>query len=113
MPSGQSYVGVRRRVVETASAGGDQPLREPSYGVLGRRADVGPLQPGPAVDVDLVGTVDQHVGDARLPQQRIQRPGADHLAAQRLVDREHGRVADRTAGAAQRLGDPVRRQLAG
>ena len=47
------------------------------------------------------------------PQQRLERTGADDVAAQRLVDREHRGVADRAPGLAQRLRDPVRRQLAG
>ena len=40
-------------------------------------------------------------------------PAPTHVAAQGLVDREDGRVADRTPGLAQRLGDPVRGELAG
>ena len=55
--------------------------------------------PAPAVDADLVRAVDQHVGDARQPQQRLERAGAEHVAAQRLVDGEHGGVADRPPGA--------------
>ena len=44
------------------------------------------------------------------PQQRLERPGADHVAAQRLVDGEHGGVAHRSAVLPQRLGHPVRGQ---
>ena len=78
-----------------------------------RNRSVGALQPGAPVEVDLVGTVDQHVGHARQPQQRLERTGADDVAAQRLVDREHGGVADRAAGAPQGGGDPVRGERPG
>ena len=40
-------------------------------------------------------------------------PAPTHVAAQRLVDRQHRGVADRPPGGPQRLGDPVRREGAG
>ena len=76
-------------------------------------AHLGQLEPAAAVEVDPAAPLTRTSVTPGVPQQRLERPGADDVAAQRLVDREHGGVADRPAGVAQRLGDPVRRQLAG
>ena len=110
---GQPEVDERRRVVEPPPAQRGQPLGQPAYGVVVGEPHRRRLEAVAAVDEDLVRAVDQDVGDAGQPEQRLERPGAEHVAAQRLVDREHGRVADRAAGLAQRLGHPVRGQLAG
>ena len=57
----------------------------------GNRTSAG-SSPSPAVEVDLrpapLTSTSVTPGQA---QQRLERPGADHVAAQRLVDREHGR----------------------
>ena len=49
---GQPEVDVRRGVVEPASTGGGQPLREPAHRGLVGEPDVGALQPRAAVEVD-------------------------------------------------------------
>ena len=87
-----------------------QPLGEPAYGLVVGEPDGGRLEAVAAVDVDLVGSVDEHVGDAGLPEQRLERPGAEHVATQRLVDGEHRGVADRAtrlpaSASATRCGD--------
>ena len=109
---GQPQVDVRRRVVEPAPAKGREPLGQAPDRLLVGEADRGELEAGSAVEVDPLRAVDQYVGHVRRPQQRLERAGPDDVAAQRLVDRQHGGVADRTARLAQRLGDPVRGQLA-
>ena len=110
---GQPHVDVRRGVVEPAPAEAASRWASRRTASSSGNRTVGRLEAATAVEVDVVGAVDQHVGDAGRPQQRLERAGADDLAPQRLVDGEHGGVADRPAGLAQRLGDPVRRELAG
>ena len=73
----------------------------------GNRTSVA-LQPGAPVDVDLVGAVDQHVGDAGHPQQRLERTGTDHVPPQRVVDGEHRASPTGRPGRAQRLRHPLR-----
>ena len=109
----QAYVDVRGRVVEPASCLRRQALGQTAYGVVVGEPHGHRLEPGAAVDEDLCRAVDEHVGDAVLAQQRLERSGPDDVVAERLVDGQHGRVADRAAGLAQRLGDPVRGQLTG
>ena len=110
---GQPDVDERAGVVEPPPAERREPLGEPAYGGLVGEPDLGRPQPLTGVDVDAVGAVDHDVGHARQPQQRFERAGAEDVAAQLLVDRQHGRVADGPPGRAQRLGDPVRGELAG
>ena len=110
---GQPDVGVRRGVVEPPAAGRGEPLGEPTHGRVVAEAHGGQPQPVAVVDPDLVGAVDQHVGDAGLSQQRLERPGAEDVAAERVVHGQHRRVADRSPGRAHRLGHPMRRQVTG
>ncbi len=110
---GQPDVGVRRRVVQAPTAVSGQPLSQATDGILLGEAHLGPLEAPAAVEVDLVGAVDQDVGDTRGPQQGLEGTGTDHVAPQRLVDLEHRRVADRSTRGAQRLRDPVRREVSG
>ena len=108
--------GGRRTAPRRRAAG--RPAR-PAAGPAGARRrrsanrTAGRLEPLAAVDEDLVGAVDQDVGDAGQPEQRLERPGAEDVATQGLVDREHRGVADGAAGLAQRLGHAVRAELAG
>ena len=44
------------------------------------------------VDVDVVGAVDQHVGDAGPPEQRFERAGTQHVAAEGVMDGADRRV---------------------
>jgi hypothetical protein len=94
---GEPDVDMRDGVVEPAATGRSQPLGESAHGgVVGER-DVRALEPRAAVEVDLVGAVDQDIGDAGQPQQRLQRAGAEHVASQRLVDGQDRGIAHRTA----------------
>ena len=51
---GQPDVDARAGVVEPAPGQRGEPLREPADGVVVGEPDVGQLEPGAAVDVDLV-----------------------------------------------------------
>ena len=110
---GQPQVGERRGVVEAPTGHGGEPLGEPPHRLVVGETYGGRLEPVATVDVDLVGSVDQHVGDAGLPEQRLERAGAEHVATQRFVDGEHGGVTDRTARCPQRLGHPMWGEVAG
>ena len=110
---GEAHVHVRRGVVETPAAARGQPLRQAADRLVVGEADLGGLQARTPVDVDPVGAVDQDVGDARQPQQRLEEAGPEHVAAQRVVDREDRGVADRQPGLPERLGHPRRREVAG
>ena len=106
---GQPQVHARGGVVETAPAQRGQPLREPAHRLLVGQVDVRRLQAVAAVEEDTAGAVDQHVGHPGEGQERLQRPGAVHVAHQPRVHGEDGVVPDRP-GTAQRLRDCVRAQ---
>ena len=110
---GQPQVDVGRGVVEPTAAGGRQSLGEPAYGLVVGEADPGQLEARTTVDPDLPGAVDEHVGHPVEPQQRLERPGPDDVPVQRVVDGEHGRVADGSALLAQRLGHQLGGQRRG
>ena len=74
---------------------GGQPLRQSADRLVVGEPHLRALQPGTPVDVDVVGTVDEHVGDTRHPDQRVEEPSADDVAAQRLVNRQDRRVPHR------------------
>ena len=82
VPSASPDVGVRRGVVEAATGRRGEPLGQAADGGVVGEGDGGALEPLAAVEVDLIGTVDQDVGDAGQAQQRLQRAGADDVAAQ-------------------------------
>jgi hypothetical protein len=91
-------------------------LRQAAYGGVVGEPHGGPLQTVSPVDPDLTGAVDEHVGYALQPQQRLERPGTDHVAAQGVVHGEHGRVPHRAALLAECPGHQLRgqrRSLAG
>src|SRR5918995_378996 len=50
---------------------------------------------GTALDPDLVGAVDEHVGDVGQPEQVLQRSGPEHVTSEQVVHGQHRRVADR------------------
>jgi len=49
----------------------------------------GQLKTSAAINPDLCGPVHEHVGDAGLAQQRLERAGADQFVAQRLDGGQH------------------------
>ena len=78
---GEPEVAVGRGVVEPATTQGGEALGQAADGGLLREPDRCQLEPGTAVEVDPVRTVDQDVGDVRGPQQRLERSRTDHVAA--------------------------------
>ena len=113
LPSGRRRSANGGAVVEPATGHRRQPLGQPSHGLVVGEPHRGRLEAVAAVDEDLLRPVDEHVGHARQPEQRFERPGAQHVTSQRFVDGQDGGVADRATGGPQRLGDPVRGQVAG
>ena len=81
-PVGQRRVDVGRGVVQSPAGLGGQPDRQPPDLGVGVEAHRAAFQAGTAIHPDLVGGIDQHVGDAGLGQQRLQRPGTDQLCPQ-------------------------------
>ena len=74
VPSGSRTSAYGRGVVEPPPAGRRQPLRESPHGRVVAEPDRRQPQPVTVVDPDLVGAVDEHVGDAGQSQQRLERP---------------------------------------
>jgi hypothetical protein len=87
---GQPPVNEGHCVVETPTSGGCQPLSKPAHVAFARKSNVRQLEPGTAIDEDLVRTVDQDVAHPRLVQQRLQRASADTVASQRFHGVEYG-----------------------
>jgi hypothetical protein len=80
----QPGIDERHCIVQTPSDGGCQPLSKPAYVALAGKSKLRQLEPGTAIDEDLVRTVDEDVGHPRLTQQRLQWTGADTVPPQRL-----------------------------
>ena len=87
---GQPRVDERHRIVETPTNGGCQALGKPAHVAFARKSEIRQLEPGTAIDEDLVRTVDQDVGHPRLVQQRLQWTSADTVPPQRLHGVEYG-----------------------
>ncbi len=75
----------RTGVVESPTGLTRESLRQPTYGLLVGEPDRRLLQAAPAIEVDLIRTVDQHVGDTwhRKQAARAGRLPASHDAARR------------------------------
>ena len=92
---GEPDVGVGHRVVEAAAGRCREPGGQPPNLAVIAEVNVGALEPSTPIDPHLVGSVDQHVGDAGFVQQSFEWPGADQLTAQDLDGSEHlGRTPD-------------------
>ena len=109
---GEAEIDVGRCVVEPTASRGRQPLGQPAYRCLVGEGDRAQLEAAPAIEIDGVRPVDEHVGDPGGAQQRLERAGADHVAPQRVVDRQHGGVPDGAPSRPQRPGDAMGGQLA-
>jgi hypothetical protein len=62
----QPRVNEGHRVVETPTNGGCQTLSKPAHVAFALKSNVRQLEPGTAIDEDVVRTVDQNVGHPRL-----------------------------------------------
>ena len=102
-----------RGVVEPATGRGGEALREAAYGGVVGEPHPGELQAGTAVEPHLLRPVDEYVGHAGHPQQRLQGSGADDVPVQRVVHGQDGGVPDGPALLAQRPGDQLGGQWRG
>ena len=68
------------RLVETPAYRDCQPLSKPAHVAFARKSNVRQLEPGTAIDEDLIRTVDQDVGHTRLVKQCFQWASADTVA---------------------------------
>jgi hypothetical protein len=79
-PVGHPGVHERAGVVESPPHGRSQPYSQAPYVVVGVESDGRGAEPVAGVHVHVLRSVDEHVGDARQRQQRLQRAGADAVA---------------------------------
>jgi hypothetical protein len=89
-PVGESRVNERHRVVKTPTDGGRQTLSKLAHVAFAGKSEVRQLEPGTAIDEDLVGAVDQDVSHSGLMQQRLQWTSAHTVPPQRLHGVEYG-----------------------
>ena len=93
----------RAQLVDAPTHRGDDPVDDPPDVLVVLKDDVDPLDLAVALDVDVAGAVDHHLGDRIVEEQRLERPEAgglvDHFLdqAEPLVAR-HGEFGQ---------GDPV------
>jgi hypothetical protein len=89
----QPDIYVRRRVVESPSTPGRQPLSKPSDGRVVAEVHGRALKPSAEVHEDLARTVDDDVGDAIKLEQLLERSEPGCVAAQSLDDVQNRCVA--------------------
>ena len=75
----QPGVDHRARLVDAPADGADDPLDDLHQVLVVAEDDVGLFDPSFALDVDLVGAVDQDVGDRRVLEQQLERAQAEQL----------------------------------
>jgi hypothetical protein len=107
----ESYVDPRARVVESAPGSRCQALRQSADGLLIRERRRHSTQSVPSVDEDLAVTIDQHVGQRWVGQQRLQGADSTRFSAQRVDDVQDRLVAEEPAFHAESLRDVRRRGL--
>ena len=76
-----------RAVVEPATGHGRQPLGQSAHGHVVGEGDVGAFEPTPAIEPHLARRVDEHVGDARQAEQRLEWAGAGELSGNIALQR--------------------------
>ena len=76
---GQARVDHRRRLVDAPPDLGDDAVDDPQQVGVVEEGRLGLLDPAGPLDVDLVGAVDHHVGDARVLEVGLQRPVAEDV----------------------------------
>ncbi len=110
---GHPRVDPRARVVETTSGLRRQSLREPPHSLVVGEPHLGVLKPVATVEVDVVWSVDEDVGDAINGQQRLERAHSQGLPAQRVDEREHGGAVGQALFRPQRRRDALGSRLRG
>jgi hypothetical protein len=109
----ETRVDPRAGIVEAAPGLGGEPLRQAAHGLLVGEPHGGPLETAPAIEVDLVGPVDEDVGHAGGGQQRIEQPGPSGLTAELIDEREDRATAGHVMLRAEGSGDGVGCRLGG
>jgi hypothetical protein len=89
----------RRRIVESPASRGGQSLGKPAHGDIVGEADRRTLESPPAIEPDLVGPIDEHVGDARQSEERLERSGAGKLSHDIALEGSQCRVVGDHRGA--------------
>ena len=105
-PSCRPGVDHRTRLVDTTADLGDDAIDDLHQVVVVAELDVGFLHLPVPLDIDVLGTVDQDVGDLAILQQHLQRAQAKRLV-QHLVDQPFALAAiqQRVFGVAEMLDD--------
>ncbi|MDQ1465393.1 MAG: hypothetical protein QOC73_2334 [Actinomycetota bacterium] len=93
---GEPYIRAGNRVVKSTTGGRSKPNCEAPDVTLVAEPHVGGLETAAAIDPDLIGRVDEDVGNPGLAKQDLERARAEQLTAQRLDCRQH---LSRTANA--------------
>ena len=75
----QPGIADRAGFVDPPADAGDDPLRDVHDVLIVAELNVRELELAAPLDVDLLGPVDHDVGDALVPEQRLERPEADHV----------------------------------
>ena len=102
---GQARVDHRRGLVDAPADLRDDPVDDPQQvGVVEERR-LGLLDPAVPLDVDLVGAVDHHLGDARVVQERLERPVAEDVVGDLPLEVGAVARAERSLLGVQLLGD--------
>ena len=78
-PSRKPGIDHRARLVDAAADRADDALDDLHQVAVVAKEDVGQFEPAVALDVDLVETVDEDVGDVLVAQQRFERTEAEEL----------------------------------
>ncbi len=89
----------RRRIVKSPASRGGQSLGKPTHGDIVGEADRRTLESATAIEPDLVGPIDEHVGDARQPEERLERSGARKLSQHIALESSQCRVVGDHLGA--------------
>ena len=105
----QAGVHPRAAIVETSTDSGSQPNRQRTQLVGAGERGVGELQTSPSIDVDPIGSIDQHIGHAVQGQQWLEAASPRTGTSQFLNHREHRGVRRHPPNGCQRLGNIHRR----
>ena len=95
---GQYRVDVGQRIVQPPTGLAGEPAGEPADRGVGLEADRCSFQSAAPIQIDLLGRIDQHVGDARLGQHRLQRTGAEQFGAKLTGQLGQGRLVQQQLG---------------
>src|SRR6266511_4832220 len=105
LAAGEPGVDPGSGLVDPQAEGGDDPLDQGGHGGGGGEPDRGALDRAVALDPDVGGAVDEHVGDGGVGQQRAERAEAGELVADRPDGGREARRREQDALVAEGVGD--------